>query len=986
MVRVGSQARATTGRFALHSAVSIHSWVVPIMVTSLVMAGAVAVTTAYIIASPSGGLSGNPATLPLLAGLAVSPTNASLLVGSSENFSATALDTSGNPLLGSVSYNWSLTPTTAGNLSQFSGPSTEFVAGNAPTQAILTVSASYAGSVRSAAADIFVKSPPDLLISSFLASPSEIELGESTTFQVSTSEGSGQLIYTYSNLPPNCPAVNSPTLPCTPSGYGTFSVGVQVSDAFHQAARATTVLQVVGSGAELSISSFTAEPSSIGLGQATTFQASVTGGSGGYTFQYSGLPMGCSPNDGPTFACTPTKAGEYAVTLKVNDSGGNSTNATTSLNVTSESSPLTITSFVANPSNISLGASTSFIAAVTGGTGGYKYVYDDLPLGCASSNHPKFTCTPSEAGTFVVDLEVTDSSDREANASTTLNVSQGNLPLTISNFGASPPTIQLGEAATFEVSATGGSGTYTYVYFDLPSGCVSSNVSQIACTPSEEGSFLVTVQVTDTHSHLASAQTQLSVQGTVVSGCAQGSHTITVAPASGDMQATLLSDYKTLGSEGGGTLEFETGTYQIDESTFFDSYNDISFEGAGMGKTIITLPPDPVGIFKNQQGQLVGTYDFATGKSVGPSGNFITIGPNPVNNFEMCDLTLDAQADVPDGTESWSGTLLLDNGGGSDHVYRDISMWGFFYAGGPPNGLHVNGNGGPASGYVIEDISGNSSRPFQAYMGHVSGPQFFGMGNLADATVENLTGAGNIEIDSAPLYDCLVENVDISSYILVDPNQLGEGGSWGGTLFQNVTVDTQGTPAPDALAISDTNVSYGHGRSNFNDLRWNDDHFWGIVRNAENMVDVENSTFDGGLNGIPAIFDRNLVQMNTFTGIPLPIQIDGSPFPGTSVTMIGNTFVFPNGTNHQDPFQIAVPFIDWNNDTIEMNGPTSGFLFQAPGISLTSNSGFYDLAYEPLGGGAPSQINLFDSAQSPNFTNAGAEVRGLVNIVDNLPT
>jgi hypothetical protein len=66
-------------------------------------------------------------------------------------------------------------------------------------------------------------------------------------------------------------------------------------------------------------------PGTIDLGEAVAFSARVAGGSGGYVYDWLGLPTGCHPVDAPTVVCTPTSAGTVLPVVSVSDSSGNTT-------------------------------------------------------------------------------------------------------------------------------------------------------------------------------------------------------------------------------------------------------------------------------------------------------------------------------------------------------------------------------------------------------------------------------------------------------------------------------------------------------------------------------------------------------------------------------------------------------------------------------------------------------------------------------------
>ncbi len=172
------------------------------------------------------------------------------------------------------------------------------------------------------------------------------------------------------------------------------------------------------------ISSFMASPSTLSLGESTTFTVTASGGTGVLGYAYAGLPSGCSSADSDNLVCTPSESGTFSVRAYVNDTVGNSANDTTVLTVsgTTGTGGMTISSFLASPNPVSVDQSTTFIVISSGGTPPYVYTYTGLPPGCASSNSPTMTCTPSTAGGYVPRVFVNDSAGHYVTTTTTLTV------------------------------------------------------------------------------------------------------------------------------------------------------------------------------------------------------------------------------------------------------------------------------------------------------------------------------------------------------------------------------------------------------------------------------------------------------------------------------------------------------------------------------------------------------------------------------------
>lgn len=470
--------------------------------------------------------------------------------------------------------------------------------------------------------------------------------------------------------------------------------------------------------------------------------------------------------------------------------------------------------------------------------------------------------------------------------------------------------------------------------------------------------------------------------------CSQGTHSLRLTAGSGNERASIMSAYATLGAEGGGTLYLGPGTFTIDQTLNFLGYSNVSVQGAGMSSTVLSLPADPVGNFTAINGSAVGQYNPATGGPVnGTSANFIEVsGPTPVDNFEMCNLAINAQAN--NASEAWSGSLVYDMSGGSHHVYSDVAEDGFFGPSTSPNGMHLEpGASSPhiaSVGYVIDGLyASDNSLPFENYSGYKGGPNFLNVGSIVNCTFDEVNGIGLVAFEVAPPHGCTSENWDISGHMLIDP---GTGGSWDGSVFENVTLNSNGTASPNALGISVNNGTGGES-SNFTGLSWNEDTFVGTVLGGPNMISVDNSTFWGAIDPTPPEFSDNFVYWadQSPNRLTLPISIGGSPTGGQTSVVNGNTFVFPNGTNKKDPFLLTVSHNTWSDDVVAISGVSSNFLMSAPGLSLSETSTFSQLTYLSQGNNSPVDLLLFDLLGSAGFQDLGAAVWGLHGIFNDLP-
>jgi hypothetical protein len=458
--------------------------------------------------------------------------------------------------------------------------------------------------------------------------------------------------------------------------------------------------------------------------------------------------------------------------------------------------------------------------------------------------------------------------------------------------------------------------------------------------------------------------------------CAQGTHSVHLAPPSGGATGAILAAFNEVGSEGGGTVYLDAGTFTLDSTLNLQGYGNVTIEGAGESSTTIQMEPDPVGHFAAFNGSKIGAYPD------GMSANMIEISgtDGPVWNFELCDLTINANANS--AKEDWRGSLIYDYSGGHHHVYKDVAETGFFGPNTVPNGLHLEpGPGGVAAvGYVVNGlVADDNALPFETYAGYEGGPNFLNIGPIVDCHLTNVTGIGLVALEVAPSTGCFFGYWSISGHLLVDP---ASGGSWGGSVFAHLVVSENGTAAPNALQVD---VSTKDAKTQFSAMRWTDDAFYGPVLDGNNMLSVTHSLFEGGINALPAKFSHNTV-VYTNPGpdkIGLPIHVDGTPSGGKKAVVTNDIFRFANDSSSRSPLWLAVPHVELIDDTFTAHAARAIGLAASSPLRLTESSCFDDLTYKPSGTATPTWV-LIDLADSVGFVDGGAWVGHLTHISDDL--
>ncbi len=262
------------------------------------------------------------------------------------------------------------------------------------------------------------------IIQSFLASPPQVDIGQSVVF---TAIGaSGIPPYSYVWGPPgvglNCTAPNSGNLSCTPDVVGRYAVSVQVVDSHHF--YSSTALLNLTVYARPGATPPVPSAQNVTTGAPVTFKETpASNGSGGLAYQWSPSGPGtpCSPSLN-LLTCTFAQPGAYSVKVTITDSDGVSDNATSPTVTVSAGGGTTLSGAVITPAVVSVRASASVVlqASVTCTGGlcptGLRYGWalnntlGNVTPSTSASNSTTFTAG-STPGTVLVTLTVSLGTD-----------------------------------------------------------------------------------------------------------------------------------------------------------------------------------------------------------------------------------------------------------------------------------------------------------------------------------------------------------------------------------------------------------------------------------------------------------------------------------------------------------------------------------------------------------------------------------------------
>jgi len=310
----------------------------------------------------------------------------------------------------------------------------------------------------------------------------------------SASGGTAPLTFSIinSSLPPGLvlnPATGAIT--GTPTTPGQFVFQGRVTDANNATAQALFVINV--SPAPLSVLTGALPAGRV----AEPYQTSIgaLGGLPPYSFSLASgaLPPGVSLLGNGTLQGTPAAPGEFAFTVRVEDSKGST--ATGSFQILVRPAPLVILTS-ALPAGTTASAYSVALAA-SGGVTPYAWTLASGSLPSGLTLDPAtgtISGTPAATGEFPVTVTVTDAQGAAASRSLVIRIFE---PLRI--LTTALPEGTEGVAYQAQLQAAGGAPPYVFSVLsgELPGGLALAGDGSISGAPAASGEFTFTVRVTD---------------------------------------------------------------------------------------------------------------------------------------------------------------------------------------------------------------------------------------------------------------------------------------------------------------------------------------------------------------------------------------------------------------------------------------------------------------------------------------------------------
>lgn len=276
---------------------------------------------------------------------------------------------------------------------------------------------------------------PGVVVPSITAQIYNVDVGQNILLNTSVNGGVSPYSYSYSASSAISGSVKSSTsqLSLKPTGTGSFTVTVKVTDAIGDVGTATT--SIINVDPQMNVT-LTVSNSTPLLGQTVAIVTSVTGGASPYSYSYSGLPPGAVSENKAAIGFLPTQSDYYNITVHVNDANNNNESSSVSLHVIFDFN-VVVTSNVSagSPFTISVNTNETFSGntasgiTTSGGIGILTYNYTGLPPGVKSQDSPTLKGTTDQPGTYHITVSVKDQAGDHRSHIVTLVV----LPSSVTN-------------------------------------------------------------------------------------------------------------------------------------------------------------------------------------------------------------------------------------------------------------------------------------------------------------------------------------------------------------------------------------------------------------------------------------------------------------------------------------------------------------------------------------------------------------------------
>jgi hypothetical protein len=451
------------------------------------------------------------------------------------------------------------------------------------------------------------------------------------------------------------------------------------------------------------------------VGQAFNYTLPIAGGTPPYSFTV--LPAGSSPTGfgnspmppGVSLAAngqitgTPTGTGQFTPVIRVTDSAGASLLFQPTIIVSMPGVPFAISASTAITINASAGVPASFpLDANPLPGGGFWYVLANgqvtwalhagsvLPAGVSlvtgSGNSPYYLAgTPAAAGTYNFSLDLTDASGQVVTKAVTLVVSA---------LSATPNTLPGGTVGTpysAVMTASGGTGPYSFTAVGLPPGLSITPAGTISGMPTYAGRFQGTITITDSTAGTPNTLNRpftivIAGTGAVIPQLMASPQTLQVSYQQGDPLPGPIP--LNAGSSTGTAIPFTASTATLQGSNWLSISSP-----SGTAPASLTITVNPTGL-------IPGVYN----------GIATLTGSQPDNGTASVPVTLTVSAPAPCSYALTPGSGTIGAAGGTLNIGVATGAQCSWSASTPAGYVTFqSGGSGTGNGTVVVNVAANGT-------------------------------------------------------------------------------------------------------------------------------------------------------------------------------------------------------------------------------------------------------------------------------------
>ena len=398
--------------------------------------------------------------------------------------------------------------------------------------------------------------------------------GEKVTFTVNAVGGTAPYKYTYKFDGGTSETSSNPVKEYTPANTGTHTLNVTVTDADGTAVTASATVETAE---KLQMGSVVLSKDKAVVGEKVTVTAKATGGFSPLKYTFTETSGAEFTVNGSAAEFTPSAAGTYTFKVYAVDGKGNKSNEISkTLTVAKKLS----VKLEADPKVVAVGTPVQLKPTVTGGfsTYSYRYTYAD------GTDVGGSVATPTKAGSYTVNVTVTDSAKHTATAKTTFTVLP---PLTVKL--TTPKTaVCVGDNVIITASSSSDkSADVKYTFTDMK-GLALCGFDKALFRPVKTGTYTVKVTAEDAAGQTATASITLKAAVMLEYETSVTVNGKSIA-SSDTVSAGQKIEINSTASGGSGSYEYSFSFKEANDTDWFEMYSPsdigntaIQFDTAGV--------------------------------------------------------------------------------------------------------------------------------------------------------------------------------------------------------------------------------------------------------------------------------------------------------------------------------------------------------------------------------------------------------------------